>query len=66
MSKTTETILEINLTALGNNYRYLKSKLNDETKFLGVVKAFAYGSDAIVVAKELEVLGIGINKRGWF
>ena len=58
MPKTTETILEINLTALGNNYRYLKSKLNDNTKFLGVVKAFAYGSDAIVVAKELEVLGI--------
>jgi alanine racemase len=58
MPKTTETILEINLTALGNNYRYLKSKLNDDTKFLGVVKAFAYGSDAIVVAKELEVLGI--------
>ena len=58
MLKTTETILEINLTALGNNYRYLKSKLNDDTKFLGVVKAFDYGSDAIIVAKELELLGI--------
>ena len=58
MPKTTETILEINLTALGNNYRYLKSKLNDDTKFLGVVKAFAYGSDAIVIAKELELLGV--------
>lgn len=58
MPKTTETILEINLTALGNNYRYLKSKLNDDTKFLGVVKAFAYGSDAIIVAKELELLGV--------
>ena len=58
MPKTTETVLEINLTALGNNYCYLKSKLNDDTKLLGVVKAFAYGSDAIVIAKELEILGI--------
>ena len=58
MPKTTETVLEISLTALGNNYCYLKSKLNDDTKLLGVVKAFAYGSDAIVIAKELEILGI--------
>ncbi len=58
MPKTTETVLEINLTALGNNYRYLKSKLKKTTQFLGVVKAFAYGSDSVIIAKELETLGV--------
>lgn len=58
MPKTTETVLEINLTALGENYHYLKSKIKDTTKLLGVVKAFAYGSDSIIIAKELEALGV--------
>ena len=58
MPKTTETVLEINLTALGENYHYLKSKVKDTTKLLGVVKAFAYGSDSVIIAKELEALGI--------
>jgi len=58
MPKTTETVLEINLSALGENYHYLKSKIKDTTKLLGVVKAFAYGSDSVIVAKELEALGI--------
>ncbi len=58
MPKTTETVLELNLTALGDNYRYLKSRIKDTTKLLGVVKAFAYGSDSVIIAKELEALGI--------
>ena len=58
MSKTTETTLEINLGALTKNYRYLKSKLQVRTKFLAVVKAFAYGSDAVIVAQHLENLGV--------
>jgi len=58
MSKATETILEIDLNALGHNYRYLTSKLNPKTKILAVVKAFGYGSDSISVAKELAVLGV--------
>lgn len=58
MPKTTETVLEINLTALGNNYRYLKSKIKNNTQFLGVVKAFGYGSDSVIIAKELETLGV--------
>jgi len=57
MQKVTETVLEINLTALGNNYRYLKSKLKPNTKFLAVVKAYAYGSDSVEIAKELINLG---------
>jgi len=53
MSQTNETVLEIDLDALRSNYRYLRSKINPETKFLAVVKAFGYGSDSTIVAKEL-------------
>ncbi|WP_425235015.1 alanine racemase [Ulvibacterium sp.] len=58
MPKTKETILEIDLGALEHNYRYLKSRLRPATKFLAVVKAFAYGSDAIKIAQKLEGLGV--------
>lgn len=58
MPKALETVLEINLNALEHNYQYLKSKLQPNTKFLGVLKAFAYGSDSIQIAKKLEGLGI--------
>lgn len=57
-SKATETILEIDLNALGANFRFLKSKIPSATKFMAVVKAFAYGSDSQMVAKELESLGV--------
>lgn len=53
-----ETILEIDLTALKKNYFFLRSIIPEKTLFLAVVKAFAYGSDAIVVAKHLEKLGV--------
>ena len=58
MPKAQETVLEINLKALQNNFGYLKSKLQPSTKFLAVVKAFAYGSDACVVANFLQKLGV--------
>lgn len=58
MPKATETLLEIDLNALDNNYSYLTSKLKPETKVLAVVKAFAYGSDSVAIAKELVVLGV--------
>ena len=57
MDKVGETVLEIDLRALEHNYNYLRSKIRSGTKFLGVVKAFAYGSDSIAIAKKLEVLG---------
>lgn len=57
MPNFSETHLEIDLNALEHNYRYLRSKLKRGTKFLGVVKAFAYGSDSLVIAKKLEQLG---------
>ena len=57
MPKISETTLEINLTSLRHNFEYLKSKLQKNTLFLAVVKAFAYGSDAEVIAKTLQEIG---------
>ncbi|MGB5420186.1 alanine racemase [Algibacter sp.] len=56
MPKAQETVLEINLKALKHNFEYLKSKLQPNTKFLAVVKAFAYGSDACEIANYLQNL----------
>lgn len=58
MAQIHETTLEIDLKALEHNYNYLSSKLSSGTKKLGVVKAFAYGSDSVEIAKKLEKLGI--------
>lgn len=57
MTKVEETVLEIDLHALEHNYKYLRSKIDTETGFMGIVKAFAYGSDSIAIAKKLEALG---------
>lgn len=51
------TWAEIDLNALEHNYRALRSNLEPGCRFLGVVKANAYGHGAIPVAKKLEELG---------
>ncbi len=58
MADIGETTLEIDLSALAHNFHFLKARLEPDTKFLGVVKAFAYGSDMVAIAKKLESLGI--------
>lgn len=58
MAKAQETILEIDLSALEHNFNHLKSKLDKNTKFLAVVKAFAYGSDAAEIALRLQDLNV--------
>lgn len=58
MPKATETLLEIDLNALDNNYKYITSKIKPGIKVLAVVKAFGYGSDSVVIAKELAELGV--------
>ncbi|WP_298492843.1 alanine racemase [uncultured Algibacter sp.] len=58
MPKAQETVLEINLKALKHNFEHLKSKLKPDTKFLAVVKAFAYGSDASKIAIYLQNLNV--------
>ncbi|MGS2725785.1 alanine racemase [Psychroserpens sp. BH13MA-6] len=58
MPKAKETVLEIDLKALKHNFEYLKSKLQNNTKILAVVKAFAYGSDANDIAHFLQNLKV--------
>ena len=53
---TMRTWAEISLDNLEHNYRALRACAPD-SKFLGVVKANAYGHGAVPVAKKLETLG---------
>lgn len=52
--KAHETILETDLNALTHNINYFKSKLSSGTRMMAMVKAFAYGSGAIEIARHLE------------
>ena len=58
MSAAHETILHIDLKKLEHNFNYLKSKLNNKTKIIGVVKAFAYGHGDLEISKKLIQLGV--------
>ncbi|UJH69194.1 alanine racemase [Allomuricauda sp. SCSIO 65647] len=58
MGRIGETTLEIDLSALEHNFDHFKSRLDPQTKFLAVVKAFAYGSDMVSIAKKLEALKV--------
>jgi len=51
---THETTLEVNLNVLVDNLNYFRSKLRHETKMMCMVKAFAYGSGAVEVARTLQ------------
>ncbi len=51
------TWVEVNLDNLEHNYNYIRSKLNEKTKYMAVVKADAYGYGAKVVPSFLEYLG---------
>jgi len=52
--KSHQTVLEVNLNALQNNLNQYKNLLNSNTKIMVMVKAFAYGSGMVEVAKLLE------------
>ena len=58
MPEAKETVLEIDLRALEHNYKFLKSKIESQTRFLAVVKAYAYGSDELIIARKMEELGV--------
>ena len=63
------TVLQIDSSAIKHNLRYFKSKIQESTKLLVVIKAFAYGSDAIAIAKLLEqqnvdYLAVAYTKEG--
>eukprot|EP01053_Blabericola_migrator_P005220 Blabericola_migrator_1__5219@NODE_268_length_10573_cov_173_829050_g224_i0_p4_GENE_NODE_268_length_10573_cov_173_829050_g224_i0NODE_268_length_10573_cov_173_829050_g224_i0_p4_ORF_typecomplete_len380_score46_50Ala_racemase_N/PF01168_20/4_1e50Ala_racemase_C/PF00842_21/6_4e39_NODE_268_length_10573_cov_173_829050_g224_i018172956 len=51
------TWAEISLSSLDNNYKELRNLLAPGVKFLGVVKANAYGHGAVTVAQRLQALG---------
>lgn len=51
------TWAEIDLDALEHNYRVLRNRVGKNTKFLGVVKADAYGHGSVMVSRKLQELG---------
>lgn len=51
------TWAEIDLDALAHNYRALRAQMEPRSRFLGVVKADAYGHGAIQISRTLEELG---------
>jgi len=51
------TWAEIDLDALRHNYEALRRRIGPQVKFLGVVKADAYGHGAVLVSKTLQALG---------
>lgn len=55
---TKETRLIIDLKALAENYKTVKSQLKPETQIMGVVKAFAYGTDSEIIAHKLVDYGV--------
>jgi alanine racemase len=58
MEKTLKrTWAEINLDNLAYNYHKLREQMGPNAKYLGVVKADAYGHGAVRVARKLESLG---------
>ena len=64
-----ETILEVNLNALVDNLNYFRSRLRPETKMMCMVKAFAYGSGSVEVARTLqhhhvEYLAVAVADEG--
>lgn len=55
--KQHETILEVNLDALIDNFNFYRQKLKPETKIICMVKAFGYGAGSYEVAKSLQDRG---------
>ena len=55
------TWAEIDLDALEHNYRVARQKIGPGVKYLGVVKADAYGHGAVQISRKLEQLA---NRHG--
>ena len=51
------TWAEVSLDAIEHNYKALRARIGENVKFLGVVKADAYGHGAVHVARTLQELG---------
>lgn len=56
-SELRRTWADVNLDAIAYNYRKIRDKIGANVKFLGVVKADAYGHGSVQVGKLLEKVG---------
>jgi len=54
------TIAEIDLDSLAHNYRQIRSRVHPEAQVLAVVKDNGYGHGAVMIARELERLGVDL------
>ena len=52
--KNHETLLEVNLNGISENFHYYKALLKKETKVMAMVKAFSYGNGSYEIAHHLE------------
>lgn len=56
--KPNAAVFELNLNALSNNLRYLRSRLPRQTRIMGMVKALSYGGGTWEIARVLEREGV--------
>ena len=69
MENKHHTVLEISKAAIKHNLSFFKNKLKSKTKILVVVKAFAYGSDATILAtilteENVDYLAVAYTEEG--
>lgn len=56
-AKTHETVLEVNLDAMVDNFNFFRSKLRPATGIVAMVKASGYGAGSLELAKTLQAHG---------
>ncbi len=56
--------MELDLSALENNYRVIRRRIGPNKKLVGVVKADAYGHGAVEIARVLSDLGVDALATG--
>ena len=56
--------MELDLSALENNYRVIRRCIGPNKKLVGVVKADAYGHGAVEIARVLSDLGVDVLATG--
>ncbi len=64
-----ETTLDVNMNALVSNLNYFRSLLRPDTRMMCMVKAFAYGSGSVEIARTLqnnrcEYLAVAVGDEG--
>ena len=68
-AKSHETIMEVNLSALVDNFKHLRSFLKQDTKAVAMIKADAYGFGALAVGQTLshyncDYFGVAVADEG--